>query len=113
MITFVASDPVFTNAQGWTRGIYPTVLMDQPEFVLRHESIHVVQNLQMMTVSPEWFVKSKRAEDKIKPSLFRFIGLRMNLFSLGFNFLNQELKDNNTDWLEIEAYSLVKDYTTK
>ena len=59
MITFVANETIAPNALGWTQGVYPTVMFGQADYVFNHEAIHVVQNIQMMSISPELTLYSK------------------------------------------------------
>jgi len=90
------------NARGWTLGMYPTVVRDMPEHVFRHEAIHVVQDLQMMSICPAPFLYFQHDNDE-KTSLLRFTGFKLNLLSIANNltFNNQSY---NKQWYEIESY---------
>jgi len=104
MITFIADEPIYANALGWTRGIYPTVLDGQPDYVYNHEVIHVAQHLQMMTISPEWSMSSKMRSNNKKPGLIQFNGLRWNVLGMGMDLLTYELQSYRDNIFEVEAY---------
>ena len=109
LITFMADEPIAENVLGWTHGIYPTILPDQPSFVFNHEAVHAVQHLQLMSISPELFIENKSNSD-FKPSLVRFQGLRGNaLGSLRDLLFGRLYSEGETNWWEIEAYNFASD----
>jgi hypothetical protein len=104
MFTFTADNPVYDNALGWTRGIYPTVLADQADYVFNHEAVHVAQHLQLMSISPEWSMCCKTGCTDKKPSLFKINGVRYNALGLGLDLLTYKVQDYQKNLFEVEAY---------
>ncbi len=111
MIAFEADDYYRDNARGWTYGMYPTTVAGVPDHVFLHESIHVVQNIQTMSVSPQPLnhLLNKGLEGK---KLFNISFMNFNYASLitGIN-LNEE-DPRFTNWNEIEAYALAKEMSS-
>lgn len=104
LLSFEAEEPFVENAGGWTYGIFPTVVKEKPEHYFYHEAIHVAQNLQTMSISPEPFVNFNPKMDK-KWSLVRFSGIKFSLASAVNNiaFILPQKYDNR--WNEMEAYA--------
>jgi hypothetical protein len=100
LITFEARE-YYENAIGWAYGIYPVVLADKPDWVFQHEVIHVVQDLQLMSVSPEPYMFLKPGNNK-KTSLLRF-GFKLNLLQLVVSEVGHYQSYSNR-WDEVEAY---------
>ena len=75
LITFESKEK-FGKAIGWCYGLYPTVMTGTENYVYRHEVVHVVQNLQLMSSSYEPFIKTGS-----KKTAFRINGIRLQ--SLG------------------------------
>lgn len=112
LITFIADETISGNYAGWTIGQYPTILTDAPDYIFNHEVIHVVQHLQMMSISPEMFLSSK-PESNNEKSLIKFSGLRMNALGSITNLLFYRLQSYKTNWLEIEAYKFATKETSE
>ncbi len=112
LIAFEAKESTIENARGWTLGIYPAVLRDKPEYVFRHEVIHVVQDLQMMSICPVPYLYLK-PDRKKKISLLKFTGFKLNLLSISNNIAFGNLQAYNDRWYEIEAHFFVSNETIK
>lgn len=95
------------NIRGWTMGIFPTVVKDKPEHIFYHESIHAMQYLQEMSLSPKLFSKvfSKDIDSK---KFIRFSFLNVNYVDVlnGFTINSNSDNPDRTSWKEAEAYSL-------
>lgn len=113
LITFTANERTSEKSLGWTIGQYPTILRDTPDYVFNHEAIHVVQHLQMMSISPEIFMSYESEESNYKKSLFHFSGLRMNVVGSLTNMLFYRLQSYKSNWLEIEAYNFATNETSE
>ena len=81
MLSFEADTPLAANVRGWAYSMFPTVLSSAPESVYRHEMVHVVQSLQLMSASPEPFLKSYRRENG-KAKFIDFGGIRAQALGL-------------------------------
>jgi hypothetical protein len=68
-----------------------------------HEAIHVIQNLQLMAVSPEPFISRKSNPDR-NSKVIRFSGIRLQVFGLANDLALQGLQKYDKRWKEIEAY---------
>lgn len=109
MFVFTAAEGIQPRALGWTRGMYPTVLENhQSDYVYNHETIHVVQNIQAMSLSPEPLVSSERGFGQSKPRLFSFNGIRMNFLGLGMDLFAEKVQSYATNIYEVEAYHFAK-----
>jgi hypothetical protein len=106
MLGFAAEEPLAANVLGWAIGIFPTVVDGEPEYVYRHEMVHVVQSLQLMAASPEPFLKDHR-RDEGKMKLFSFGGVRAQALGLVNDLTLAKLQSYNSYWKEAEAYCLV------
>lgn len=105
MFVFTAADGIQPRALGWTRGMFPTVTQNhQTGYVYNHETIHVVQNIQAMSLSPEPLVNSEMGFGQSKPKLFAFSGMRMNFLGLGMDLFADKLQAYETNIYEMEAY---------
>jgi len=113
LITFTANERISENSLGWTIGQYPTILSDTPDYVFNHEAIHVVQHLQMLSISPEMFMSYKSEESNYKKSLFHFSGLRMNVVGSLTNMVFYRFQSYKSNWLEIEAYNFATNETSE
>jgi hypothetical protein len=100
VISFKAKEK-FGNAIGWCAGAFPTVVENIKEYVYKHEVIHMVQNLQLISVSYEPFFKKKKHH-----SLFDF-HIRTQSLNVVFGILNTKDYDKNIK--EIETHYFVKD----
>lgn len=100
LISFKAKEK-FGNAIGWCVGIFPTVVTNTKEYVYNHEVIHMVQNLQLMSVSYEPFFRKKKQH-----SLFDF-HIRTQSSSVVFELINKSSSyDKNIK--EVEAHYFIK-----
>lgn len=109
MFVFTASNGIQPRALGWTRGMFPTVLENhQSDYVYNHETIHVVQNIQSMSLSPEPLLISERGFSQSKPKLFAFSGLRMNFLGLGMDLFADKVQSYSTNIYEVEAYHFAR-----
>jgi hypothetical protein len=52
LLTFTAKRQYIEDGLGWCKGIFPTVAVDS-DMVYKHECIHVIQDLQLMSLSYE------------------------------------------------------------
>lgn len=96
---FEADEKMKNGAIGWNLGLFPTIVTGTKDYVYNHEVIHVVQNLQFMAASYEPYA---RKEDT-KKTLFKFDGLRFQLFSIAADLsMSQFSYENNLK--EIEAF---------
>jgi hypothetical protein len=107
MISFESTTPITENSRGWTMGIYPTVVSGAPGHVFNHETIHVVQYIQTMAVSPQPLtcLLNKGATHK---KLINISLLNFNYVSILNGFTLNEKSPNIEIWNEIEAYALAK-----
>jgi hypothetical protein len=103
LLTFTADEPMSKGAQGWCSGIFPTILKGQPNQVMDHEAVHVIQSLQLMSVSPEPLIDRKLNPDGDKKFL-RFSGTRLQAFAWANDLLVHGLQKYDDRWMEIEAY---------
>lgn len=112
MITFEANEPFVGNVRGWTLGMYPTIVVDKPEHVFSHETIHVAQYIQTMSISPQPFTKLLSNEEGSRRT-FRASLLNFNYLEVfnGLTFNGNE--PNHEIWNEVEAYALAKEKTTE
>ncbi|MCK5003803.1 MAG: hypothetical protein KAS21_01880 [Candidatus Aminicenantes bacterium] len=108
MISFEANEAFTGNARGWALGIYPTVVTGVPEHVFYHESIHVVQYIQTMSVSPQPLncLLDRGIEGK---KLFNISLLNFNFAAILNGFTLNDKNPNVEIWNEIEAYALAKE----
>lgn len=106
VLAFEADKPLADNVLGWAYGIFPTVVTGKPEWVFRHEMVHVVQSLQLMAASPEPFLKNHR-RDEGKMKLLHFAGVRAQALGLVNDLTLAKLQSYDNYWKEAEAYSLV------
>lgn len=108
MIAFEADEAFVGNARGWALGMYPTIVNGVPEHVFYHESIHVVQYIQTMSVSPQPLncVLDRGIEGK---KLFNISLLNFNFASILNGFTLNDKDPNVEIWNEIEAYALAKE----
>lgn len=106
MITFVATEPIQAKALGWTRGVYPTVLDNhQRDYVFSHETVHVIQQLQSMSLSPEPSPSDfRRGVGEARAKFFRFAGVKWNFLGLGADLFASKLQPYKTNIYEVEAY---------
>ncbi len=95
------------TTRGWTMGIYPTVVKNKPDEVYYHESIHAIQYIQEMSLSPKLFSKiySKEIDSK---KFFRINWLNINYLDIlnGFTINSDSNSPDTSSWKETEAYSL-------
>jgi len=109
LLVFTAKDPIQSNALGWTRGIYPTVLEGhEDDYVYHHESIHAIQQIQSISLSPEPLLQMEPGFGESKPRLFSFSGLRMNFLGLGMDLFTSKVQDYNENIYEVEAYHFAR-----
>ena len=106
LLAFEANHPLQWNVRGWTYGIYPTVVKGKPGSVFRHETVHVLQGLQLIALSPEPFLKGhRRREGSMK--IVSFCGFRLHSLALANDLVLTLLLPHEKNWKEVEARSLV------
>lgn len=89
ILTFQISDPKYTPiGAGWIRGLYPFYLKGSGNWVYKHELIHIIQNYQLMSLSPEPYTK---------------YGIELNCLNF-FIFDVCSLPSKKNEWIEKEAY---------
>jgi hypothetical protein len=103
LLTFTAAEPLSQGVMGWTNGIFPTTLSGGSAQVMEHEAIHAIQNLQLMSVSPEPFMSRKSNPDR-DSKILRFSGVRFQAFGLANDLVLHGLQKYDMRWKEIEAY---------
>ncbi|HEX7502254.1 MAG TPA: hypothetical protein VF451_02445 [Acidobacteriota bacterium] len=106
MLAFEADKPLSQGVLGWTYSIFPSVVAGTPDWVYRHEMVHVVQSLQMMASSPEPLVHGYRREEG-KAKLLDFAGVRMQALGLANDLTLAKAQSYAKYWKEAEAYHLV------
>ena len=108
MITFEADESYRGNARGWALGMYPTVVAGVPEHVFYHESIHVVQYIQTMSLSPQPLncLLDRGIEGK---KLFNISLMNFNYASILTKISLNEEDPRLTNWHEVEAYALAQE----
>ena len=108
MISFEANDYYRGTARGWAYGVYPTVVTGVPEHVFFHESIHVVQYIQTMSVSPQPFC-CPMDEGIDTQKLINISLLNFNYASLITKISLNEEDPRLVNWHEVEAYALAQE----
>ncbi len=108
MIAFEAIESYRGTARGWALGMYPTVVTGVPEHVFYHESIHVVQYIQTMALSPQPLncLLDKGIEEK---KLFNISLMNFNYASLLTKISLNEEDPRLINWHEVEAYALAQE----
>jgi len=93
--------------RGWTIGMYPTIVKNKPEHIFFHESIHVIQYLQEMSISSKIFSKVVTKDNDFK-KLLRVTFLNINYVDIlnGFTINSNSDNPDRTSWKEAEAYTL-------
>jgi hypothetical protein len=110
MLAFEADTPLAANVRGWAYSMFPTMVSGAPESVYRHEMVHVVQSLQLMSASPEPFLKSYRREDG-KAKFIDFAGVRAQALGLVNDLTLAKSQSYSNYWKEIEAYHFASPVT--
>jgi hypothetical protein len=103
LLTFTADEPMSKGSLGWTAGIFPTTLASSSAQVMNHEAIHVIQNLELMAISPEPLLSRKSNPDQNKKFL-RFSGTRLQAFGWANDLILHTAQKYDNRWKEIEAY---------
>jgi len=110
MLAFEADTPLAENVRGWAYSMFPTMVSGTPESVYRHEMVHVVQSLQLMSASPEPFLKSYRRENG-KAKFIVFAGIRAQALGLVNDLTLAKAQSYSNYWKEIEAYHFASPVT--
>ena len=110
LLTFSASEKLEgTNAIGWTKGMFATTMLDTPDYVLNHEVVHVIQNMQLSSVSLyEPLIQKNHNNYSGETGLFNFEGIKLDLFSLANDLANASVQ-YDSQWQEIEAHHFATD----
>jgi hypothetical protein len=102
LFTFESDTALKNGAIGWVKGVFATTLTGTPDYVLHHELVHVVQNLQLSSVSMyEPFMNRSTGPNSNK--LFHFEGIKLDLFAFA-NDLASAAVSYESRWQEIEAH---------
>ena len=102
LFTFESDKGMDNGAIGWTKGVFATTMTGTPEYVKNHEMVHVVQNLQLASVSMyEPFMNRDYSSKSNK--LFHFEGIKLDLFSFANDLANTAISYESR-WDEIEAH---------
>ncbi len=106
ILGFEADEPLAEGVRGWAIGMFPTVVAGKPDCVFNHEMVHVLQSLQLMSVSPEPFLKNHRREEG-RTKLLSFRGFRAQALGLVNDLTLAKFQSYDKYWKEAEAYALV------
>lgn len=88
------------NKNSYATGLFPTISYPT---AYGHEVVHVVQNLQIMAVSPEPELEYSEEENSRKFKLLKFRGVRYESY-MYINFVYHYLTPYEKRWYEKEAY---------
>ena len=109
LLTFEASEKLDGIALGWTKGIFPTTLFGTYDYVLNHEMVHVIQSIQLSSVSLyEPLIQKNHNDSSGKSGFFHFEGIKLDLFSLANDLANASIQYDSR-WQEIEAHHFATD----
>ena len=102
LFIFESDNALENGAIGWVKGVFATTMTGTPDYVLNHELVHIVQNMQLSSVSLfEPYMNRSTASNSNK--LFHFEGIKLDLFAFANDMVNAAISYENR-WQEIESH---------